>query len=661
MSRNRKYRNFVCDFETTVYEGQTNTEVWASAVVELYTDKVEIFNSIEETYKYFKNLSSNIVAYYHNLKFDGNFWLSFLLNSGLKPATYKTGSDDYDIKFYEKTKMTNNSFMYSISDMGQWYGITIKVNNYIIEFRDSLKLLPFSVKEIGKAFQTNHQKLDIEYTGFRWSGCEITDEEKEYIRNDVLVVKEALEVMFNQKHNKLTIGACCLSEYKAIVGKDFYKSYYPDLTEVYIDKKRHVYCNADEWIRKTYKGGWVYVKKGRENELIKNGLTADVNSLYPSVMHSESGSRYPVGLPKFWSGGIPEEALKKDRYYFVHVKTRFYLKEGCLPFIQIKGNLNYKSTEILESSDIIDKKTGEYCAFWTDEVCGDSEGVIAKGYNDTRVDLYFTCTEYELFLDHYNVIDFEVIDGCYFESQIGIFDEYIDIYKKQKTESKGALRTLAKLFLNNLYGKMASSTDSSFKYAYLKEDGSVGFVSIEEHDKIPGYIAVGSAITGYARNFTIRHAQKNYEHFIYADTDSIHCDCSVEELVDIKEHPTDFNHWAIESYWDEAIFVRPKTYIEHVTHKDKEPVDPYYDIKCAGMPDRCKKQLEWSIDGYDTNKMNYDEEVLYKKLNDEQKKFINTRRTLKDFTYGLKIYGKLVPKRIKGGVVLHESYYELRK
>lgn len=30
---NRKYRYFSCDFETTVYEGQTSTEVWASAVV----------------------------------------------------------------------------------------------------------------------------------------------------------------------------------------------------------------------------------------------------------------------------------------------------------------------------------------------------------------------------------------------------------------------------------------------------------------------------------------------------------------------------------------------------------------------------------------------------------------------------------------------------
>ena len=38
-------RVFVGDFETTVYEGQTKTEVWAAACVELYTEDVAIFHN----------------------------------------------------------------------------------------------------------------------------------------------------------------------------------------------------------------------------------------------------------------------------------------------------------------------------------------------------------------------------------------------------------------------------------------------------------------------------------------------------------------------------------------------------------------------------------------------------------------------------------------
>ena len=67
------------DFETTVYKGQVNTEVWASACVELFTEDVKIFHSISEQFDYFKSLKQNIIVYYHNLKFDGAFWLSYLM------------------------------------------------------------------------------------------------------------------------------------------------------------------------------------------------------------------------------------------------------------------------------------------------------------------------------------------------------------------------------------------------------------------------------------------------------------------------------------------------------------------------------------------------------------------------------------------------------
>lgn len=651
MARERKYRYFVGDFETTVYEGQRDTEVWASACVELGTENVTIHHSISETFEYFKQLKSNIVCYYHNLKFDGNFWLYYLIEKlGMKQAIEQLSDDQLDIKFVDKYHMSNNTFMYSISDRGQWYSIRIKISNYIIELRDSLKMLPFSVREIGGAFKTKHQKLDMEYTGFRYAGCLITPEEQEYIANDVLVVKEALEIMFTQGHNKLTIGSCCLAEYKAIIGKDLYESWFPDMYQVEIDPEIYGESNAGDYIRHSYKGGWCYLVEGKDNKVYHKGTTADVNSLYPSMMHSESGNRYPVRYPTFWHGNyIPEEAQIKNRYFFIRIRTRFYIKPDMLPFIQIKGSWFYRGTEMLKSSDITDKKTGEKSPFYIG-----FDGEI----HGTRVTLTLTCTDYKLFLEHYNVIDFEILDGCYFDTEIGIFDEYIDKYKKQKLEAKGALRTLAKLFLNNLYGKMASSTDSSFKVAYLKDDKTLGFYMVEAHDKEAGYIPVGSAITSYARNFTIRAAQKNYHGvdkagFIYADTDSIHCDLAPEEMVGIPVHDKNFCCWKLESCWNEAIFVRQKTYIEHVTHENLEPIEhPYYNIKCAGMPDRCKEQFRLSMEGEKPDPS--------AKYNDEQLEFIATKRTITDFKIGLKIYGKLTPKRIKGGVLLTEGYYEMR-
>lgn len=645
---NRKYRYFSCDFETTVYDGQVSTEVWASAVVELGTEDVRIFHSIDETFEYFKSLKCNMICYYHNLKFDGNFWLYYLLNVRHMEQALEKGPGDKIVGWRSSKDMFANTFSYSISDRGQWYMITIKLGQYVIELRDSLKLLPFSVKQIGKAFKTKHQKLDMEYTGFRYAGCKITEDEKKYIANDVLVVKEALETMFNDGHNSLTIGTCCMKEYKSLVGSDMYKALFPDLTQQPLGPE-YESENADSYIRHSYRGGWCYLVKGKENRIYHNGSTADVNSLYPSMMSSESGNYYPVGYPTFWSGNyIPEKAQGHNKYYFIRFRCSFDIKDGKLPFVQIKGNYFYRGTEMLETSDIVNKTTGEKCHYYIDSETGKSLPIT--------VTLTMTMTDWILFNEHYNIKDLTILDGCYFNTAIGIFDDYINKYKKIKLESKGAMRTEAKLFLNNLYGKMASSTDSSFKVAFMKPDESVGFYFVEQHEKTAGYIAVGSAITSYARNFTIRAAQKNYygpnkAGFIYADTDSIHCDIPTSEFKGITVHDKNFCCWKLESSWDIATFTRQKTYIEHVVAEDCVPIDkPWWNVKCAGMPDKCKELFVKSMEGEKADE-NDKEEI---------KNFLSKKRSLSDFRVGLKVPGKLMPKRIKGGVLLVETTYEMR-
>lgn len=633
------------DFETTVYPGQKDTEVWASVLVPLYTEDALLFHSIDETFEYIKALKKSCVIYYHNLKFDGTFWLDFLIKrAGLKQAVEKI--DDI-VKWQDTTKMSNNSFKYLISDEGNWYSITIKLSNRIIEIRDSLKLLPFSVKRIGDSFKTKHRKGTMEYTGYRYAGCTITDEERDYIFNDAFVVKEALEIMFDEGHKKLTIGSCCLEEFKRLKGKEDYEQLFPNLFDIDIPEGVYGSATAGEYIRRSYRGGWCYVAKGKENRMYHRGITCDVNSLYSSVMHSMSGNEYPWGKPVFWSGNeIPEKALKPHRYFFVRIRTRFKLKKNYLPFIQIKGSLIYRATEMLESSDFKSKIDGEYYRFFRTT---DGER------HDTYVTMTLTCTDWYLIQKHYDLIDCTILDGCYFNAMSGIFDEYINHYKKIKQENSGAVRELAKLFLNNLYGKLASSTNSSFKVAYRDGD-TIKYSIVDEEDKTPGYIACGSAITSYARAFTITAAQANYHGvdkpgFIYGDTDSIHCDLPAEAIVGAPQHDTEFCHWKYEATWDYGLFVRQKTYIEHVVEENLKPIEnPYYNVKCAGMPDNCKQLFLHSV-FQDYNEEDYSGEEL---------EFLKVKRTLEDFKVGLKIPGKLLPVQIPGGTVLVETTYEMR-
>lgn len=638
---------YCADFETTVYEGQDHTEVWASALVDLNSEDPVVLHSIQETLDYLEQQDEDAVLYYHNLKFDGNFWLSYLINVlGFKQGLEQV--DENRVRFKETKQLNEKELIYSISDLGQWYTIDFKYHSHHYHLVDSLKLLPFTLREIGKAFKTKHQKLDMEYEGNRYAGCEITAEEMEYIKNDVLVLKEALLIMFADGHNKLTIGSCCLSEFKKMIGKQDWMVFFPKLQLITIDKELYGSDTADEYIRKSYRGGWCYLVRGASGKEYHNGTTADVNSLYPSMMHSESGNIYPLGRPYFWKGStIPSQALKPNRYFFIRIRCRFYLKDGKLPFIQIKNNLlHYKPNDMLETSDYKDRE-GNYYSHYKD-----NNGNIIS----TAQELTLTCTDYYLIKEHYDLYELEILDGCWFFADKGIFDSYIDKYKTIKMNNKGAKRTEAKLFLNNLYGKMATSTISSFKYAESDDEGVLHYHCQCENDKDPVFIAVGSAITSYSRNFTIRAAQANFygvdkAGFKYADTDSIHCDLPPDKIKGIKVHDNAFCCWKLESCWDIAKFIRQKTYVEHVTHEDLKPIEhPYYNVKCAGMSESCKNLLLSSMG----------EREATEKEKEKYSEFLSKKRTLDDFEQGLSIPSKLVPKNIKGGVILVDSLFTMR-
>ncbi len=65
-------------------------------------------------------------------------------------------------------------------------------------------------------------------------------------------------------------------------------------------------------------------------------------------------------------------------------------------------------------------------------------------------------------------------------------------------------------------------------------------------------------------------------------------------------------------------FCKTKTYIEHITHNNLKEVDKYYDVKCAGMPKRCKDLFIKSLtQEYDTEQEKFtQEEIEFIKINE---------------------------------------------
>ena len=619
--RKKEVNYWACDFETTVWgdkieqergKQQDITEVWSAASTRLYdtTEKVYIQGSIRDFISFISRLPGKNTLYFHNLSFDGSVIVDFLLSEGWQWTNTKDKN------------MISHEFKTCISDMGDWYSMKLKINKSVIEIRNSWKLMPKALKAIGKSFRTKHQKLEMEYEGERYAYCDISDEEKEYIKNDVLLLKEALEMMFSEGHDKLTIGSCCLSEYKTIIGKKDYEKMFPDLRDFPLDERYAGVSNLWDYIHNAYHGGWCYVNPRYAHKIVSLGKVYDVNSLYPSMMHSESGNRYPYAAGDYHTGKPPENFWEdEEKFYYVRFSCRFELKEKVFPWVHIRNTAKYKGNENLYTSDIRHK--GKYYRYYYDK-----EANIC----DTTTILTMTWSDYVLFRETYNVYNFEWKDYVVFWARVGLFDDYINPYAELKKTSKGFRRELSKLFLNNLYGKFASSDNSSYKEPYLGDDGIVHFKEHEEHEKDVGYIACGAAITSYALNFTVRHAIANYDRFCYADTDSIHIQ-GLEPANMVVEHPSNFCCWKNEIDFSHAYYERQKLYAEKVIAEEGEPVDtPYLLIKAAGMSAGAKQM------------------------------FIDSGRPISDLSTGLELEScNLKATRIKGGILLRNKTYKIRK
>lgn len=589
----------VGDFETVVLPGeelfyQKETSVWSAACDFIYKDDPRVFGNIEKFIEYLINMRRKVLMYFHNLKFDGSFIIDYLLRKG------------YVWRNKRNHEMISKSFKALISDKNRFYSITIKTPYAVIEFWDSSKIIPFSLEDAGKAFETKHRKLTMEYEGYRYPNCPISEKEYAYIINDILCLKECLLYMLSNGHNRMTIGSCCLKEFKELYEPGELKAYFPDLNkdECPVEPLQTI----DRYIRKTYKGAWCYLlRPGKQAK----GFTFDVNSLYPFVMHSMSGNYYPVGAPHWFEGQIPPEAYQNNRIWFVHLKCRFQLKDKHLPTIQIKNSFLYKGNEWLKTSDIYYK--GEYYS-----------KIIKDGVEYTnKPDLYLTCKDYELLMNHYTVEDLEIVNGCWFNSEIGLFDEYIDKWNYKKEHAKNKVeRTEAKLFNNNLYGKFAMSDNSSYMEPVLADD-IVEYVLHESHDRDTLFIPVGSMITANARYYTITHAQMNYEIFCYADTDSLHLlDMDEIPVKGIETHQNKLGKWKMETNWSSAIFLRQKTYAEFIRKQDGEKCNPHWEMTCAGLSKKGKKMFF-------------------------------AMHPITDFKVGVTLpKANLKPKRVKGGVIL---------
>lgn len=371
---------YVADFETATWNPK-ETWVWAYAICEIGNEEnIKIGTSIEDFINFCYN-NNNPIIYFHNLKFDSSFIISYLLEHNFKWIN-------------DKKEKENKTFTTLITDMGIYYSMEIffDVGNKKVKkvtIYDSLKIIPLSVEDIPKAFNIEDKKLKIDYKKEREKNHVLTEEEIAYIKNDVVIVAKALSKLFDENLKKMTIGSNSLNNFKDMITIKRFEHYFPILSN-----------EIDSWIRQSYKGGFTYLNPIYKEKEVKEGHVLDVNSLYPSVMR-DNNNLFPYGEPIYYEGKYQDDKIYP--LYIQSITCSFKIKKNKIPTIQLKEK-HYKFA-------------------WLPNEYVDSS-------NNEIINLVLTNIDLELFFNQYDVYDLEYIEGYKFKGFTGIFDSYIDFWRK---------------------------------------------------------------------------------------------------------------------------------------------------------------------------------------------------------------------------------------
>ena len=235
------------------------------------------------------------------------------------------------------------------------------------------------------------------------------------------------------------------------------------------------------------------------------------------------------------------------------------------------------------------------------------------------IEWYGTEVDWKLLHEQYDVEVWEWIGGFAFRGIRGLFDRYIDKWMEVKENSTGGMRTQAKFQLNNLWGRFAINPLRAGRLPVIGPDGAVKYELTPQNYDEPCYTPVGVWTTSYGRDRVIRAAQSFGDRFLAADTDSCHVLGTDPGVLEV--HDTRLGAWKREAIFDRATYLRAKAYAEQIILDDG---GREVEAHVAGLP---------------------------------RKLLVGAR--VEDIVVGTRYAGKLVPRRVPGGVILVSTDFEI--
>lgn len=521
-------------------------------------------------YKTVKGSTHKYRVFIHNLKFDARA-LEFYINE----------HSDYfsDIE--------------AVVPDNVYYMLNFKYKGCCFEFVDSFKLVSQSLSNASKLVGMRKTTEDATYTWFdllKEPG--VYNNEISYLKYDTLILQRLL--MFIKEFmniDNLTSSSFAQMTLKKMIKDDDKKYKREYFNKIY---KTGITQEQDEYYRKAYFGGITIVQPGKENQQYNSiGFSFDVNSLYPAVMMQDFPD--PTSTCSMGSESCFKTYQKKD-FIALHAVYRLQvrslkLKEGMVACFPKKTSRFAQQQAITKMSDISEE--------------GSSIILTLTGLDIMNIEKNYD-------------FKYDFIDGVCFTRKLHTpFLSFVDKYKGVKEQAvrdgNKALKMVAKILLNSVYGKFAERHHDTGVELVFDEKGFPKYREVpnDKDYEQKGNILIATMITAKARNLIISQAMLAVKHkkfdLIYIDTDSIHCNyrgkynlilkkvakdiregkgynkrslntlfVNVCKELKIDYDPSRFGYLKAEGYYDHSCYLGAKRYIE-------DDLLEGINFKCAGI------------------------------------------------------------------------------
>lgn len=681
---NKDVLNFAFDIEACAINNKTEMLTYSIALMSCNNDSdiCYWYNNVSKFNDMLLNLNcKQINLFAHNCLYDVKpFILDFVKRYGNKQRqedfflkkqwnefekTYEvlnfqtSDKENKELKPYEYRLLMKN---------GVFYKLTIATEFGLINFYDTFKLAPFSLKKCCSDFLGLELGKDgLDYDKERTLDEELTEEEMSYIYEDVYGLSYLVKLLKINgidlngekiKYDKLTNSGQALANYKLTVLEDYLNKQNAfenedlyDMVDTKLMKtkfhrlknkgnvteiKSNIVFEAlfpkqsyfqDAWQRHSYYGGLSTVEYNNVKKFSKrknkNGVVLDVNSLYPFVMSSRL---LPYGEAQYRDTPYKNMNEKYKELYPLYIQDitiyDLKVKKNKMSFLQVKDNMYFNGRECLKNNIKDGKKV-----------------TLHLRLTNVLLNLLFEC---------YDVKAYKLGGHMAFKGSYNLFKNYIDFWSKIKQENEGALRAFAKLMQNGLYGKFGMSGVTEVTNFQNVDEV---FTIEHTHEEVVSdtiYLPMATFITSWAKQYLVQAINNNYERFMYCDTDSLHLYGTLEEVKGVEIGKKIYGLWDNEMSFEDFKYIGSKRYAEKnvKTHK--------WEIKCCGLTDEIMKKLDdikvFDVCEYSAKelaKMEYftkDDSIYY----------------YKDKSCTQKIKGLIKSKKskiIKGGTIIQEQPY----